>query len=227
MSGKAPNSNAGHRERLRRRFLGNGLGALHDHEALELVLAYAIPQRDVKPLAKLLIATFGSFEAVFDATEHELVGVPGIGEYSAAHILLIKAVCARYLEQKARKLPVIRGFDETVNFVRMKLGGGGKETLMVIFLDSQKQILHYHLVAGTVDRAAVFRREVMELCFRYKATAIILAHNHPSGVCVPSAEDIAITRRITEAARANDIEVVDHLIVTPHSCRSLKQDKLI
>lgn len=220
-------SNAGHRARLRRRFLDSGLGALHDHEALELLLTYAIPRRDVKGLAKQLIAAFGSFAAVFDAAEDELCRIPGVGENAAALIRLNKALGVRYLEQQTRELPAIRSFEDAADFIRMKIGGDGKETLMVLFLNAQKRLLGWHCVPGTVDRAVVFRREVIELCFRHKATAIILAHNHPSGLCRPSEEDIRLTRRIQEAAAANDIELVDHLIVTPTLCRSLKADRLI
>lgn len=220
-------SHTGHRGRLRRKFLDSGLGALHDYEALELLLTFAIPRRDVKPLAKKLIERFGSFEAVFDATEYELTHVKGVGENVAGLILLNKAICAKYLERKTFAGKEIRSAEETVDFVRMTLGGNSKETLMVLFFNSQRHLVAYHCVPGTVDRTAVFRREIVEKCFIHKATSIILAHNHPSGICMPSNEDIALTKRIQEAVQANDIEFVDHLIVTASTYRSLKADRFI
>lgn len=219
-------SNSGHRARLRRRFLDNGLGALHDHEALELLLTYAIPRRDVKALAKTLIARFGSFERVFDATEYELADVPGVGENAASLILLCKGICAKYLEHKVKDEPIeLASPEAVVNFIRMKIGGNPKESMLVIFLNARKFLLGYHILPGTVDRTVVYRREILERCFFCKATAVILAHNHPSGICEPSPEDIALTRKIHAALASTDIELLDHLIVSPSLYRSMKHER--
>lgn len=218
--------NSGHRARLRRRFLDHGLGTLHDHEALELLLTFAIPRRDVKVLAKTLIARFGSFERVFDATEYELSAVPGVGENAAALVLLCKGICAKYLEQKVKEEPVeLASPEAVVNFIRMKIGGNPKESMMVIFLNARKFLLGYHILPGTVDRTVVYRREILERCFQYKATAVILAHNHPSGICEPSPEDISLTRKIHAALASTDIELVDHLIVSPALYRSMRHER--
>jgi len=220
-------SNAGHRARLRRRFLDNGLGALHDYEALELLLTYAIPRRDVKTLAKTLLVRFGSFSAVFDATEYELCSVPGLGENAAAAILLCKAVCARYLEQGIRKLDSFESLEQVIDFARMKIGGGSKETVMALFFDSRRQLRSYRCFPGTVDRTIVFPREIIELCLECKGKTIVLVHSHPSGVCLPSREDIEFTAKLRIAAEAHDIVLADHLIVSPATYSSMKAGKFI
>ncbi len=221
-------TNAGHRARLRRKFLDVGLGALHDHEALELLLTYAIPRRDVKGLAKQLIARFGSFEAVFDATEYELSAIPGVGENAAALILLAKAINARYLERRLVHQPqVLDAAAAVIQFARTKIGGNAKETMLVLYLDKRKQLLEYQCIPGTVDHAIVYHREILEKCLQNKATAVILAHNHPSGICQPSSEDIALTLKVRNALAAVDIELVDHLIVSPTAFASLRSNPKI
>lgn len=220
-------SNAGHRTRLRRRFLDRGLGALHDHEALELLLTYAIPRRDVKPIAKALIARFGSFAGVMDASEYDLTSTEGIGENAAGLILLVKAAGALYLEQHLRRQTLLDSPDICADFARMKLGAGGKETLLVLFLNRQHYLLHYTCIPGTVDAATVFPREILEMCLRYRATSVILAHNHPSGVCTPSDEDLRLTRILQTLLHAAGIDLVDHLLVTPFSWISMKTKKWI
>ena len=217
----------GHRHRLRTRFLQNGLGALYDYEVLELLLTYAIPRRDVKPLARMLLQRFGSIDKVFDATEYELKSVPGIGDNAAGLILLIKALGARCLERKISHADIFENQTAVVDFLRMKVGGSGKETLVVLYLDSRHRLLAYTCTPGTVNRVAVFWREIMEQCIFHRATAIILAHNHPSGLCLPSPEDVALSRKIRDAAAASDIELVDHLLVTPADFRSLKQENYV
>ncbi len=220
-------SNAGHRNRLRRRFLDRGLGSLHDHETLELLLTYAIPRKDVKPLAKTLINRFGSFAGVLDATEYDLTSVPGIGENAAGLILLVKAAGALYLEQHLRRQTLLDSPDLCADFARMKLGAGGKETLLVLLLNRHHHLQHYVCVEGTVDMATVFPREILELCLRHRASEVILAHNHPSGVCTPSDEDLRLTRLLQTLLSAADITLLDHLLVTPFSWVSMKAKKWI
>ncbi len=226
-TGNTVMTNSGHRGRLRRRFLDNGLGALLDHEALELLLTYAIPRRDVKPLAKTLLGRFGSFESVFDATEYELSEIPGVGENAASLILLCKAVCARYLAQHVKELESFDSLESVADFARMKIGGGGKETVMVMFFNSRKRLLQYRCFPGTVDRTILFPREVIELCLKFKASAFILIHSHPSGLCLPSDDDIALTAKLKIAADTHDIMLIDHLIVSPASFYSMKSGNFL
>ncbi len=214
-------SGAGHRRRLRERFLRGGLDALADHEAIELLLTYAIARRDVKPLAKTLLDRFGSVEKLLDASGAELAEVEGVGAASGVLILLIKSLCAKYLEQRARGVDLLDSPARVTDFIRMKLGGGRKETLMVIYLDSRHQLIAFDCYPGTVDRAAIFTREVVERALLRGASGVILAHNHPSGVCEPSPEDIALTRAVRQGLASLAIPLYDHLIVTPSACRRL------
>lgn len=212
---------AGHRERLRQRFLRGGIAALNDYEVLELILTGAILRRDVKPIAKALIARFGSFEAVLDASGDELLEVPGMGPAGVVALLLIRQTCTRYLEQHVCSADVLDSYSKVVDYLRMKLGGGKKETLMVLYLNSRNHLVASEVYPGTVERASVYRREVLETALRSRATGVILAHNHPSGVCEPSAADLELTREIMKGLRELQVTLHDHLIVTPSASRSL------
>lgn len=220
-------SNSGHRTRLRRRFLDRGLGALQDYEILELLLTYAIPRRDVKPLAKAMINRFGSFAGVMDATEYDLKKVSGIGENAAGLILLMKASGAFYLEQRLRRQTLLDSPDVCADFARMKLGAGGKEMLLVMLLNQQRQLLHYFCMPGTVNAAHIYPREILEMCMVHRATAVMLAHNHPSGVCTPSDRDLQLTQLLLTLLPAAGIELVDHLLVSPFSWVSMREKKWI
>ncbi len=215
------NTALGHRQRLRERFLRAGLNGLQDYEALELLLTYAIPRQDVKPLAKLLLEEFGSVEKVLDASPAELLELPGVGATAATLIVLLKQLCAKYLEQKASAVDLLDSPAKVVNFLRMKLGGGKKETFMVLFLNAQNHLIAFDSFAGTVDRATVYSREVAERALLTRASAVIAAHNHPSGVCTPSPEDIKLTLRLKAALDSLGIKLLDHLIVTPSAHRSI------
>ena len=224
---ETPADNSGHRSRLRRRFLDRGLGALQDYETLELLLTYAIPRRDVKPIAKALIQRFGSFTGVMDATEYDLMNTDGIGENAAGLILLVKAAGALYLEQRLRRNTLLDRPDVCADFARMKLGVGGKETLLVMFLNRRHHLLDYCCFPGTVDAVHIYPREILEMCLSRRATAVMLAHNHPSGVCTPSDGDLRMTHTLQTLLDAADIDLIDHLPVTPFSWISMREQKWI
>ena len=211
------NPNSGHRKRLRERFLRAGLEGLQDYEAIELVLTFAIPRHDVKPLAKQLLEHYGSLEKLLDATPAELLDQHGLGEAAVTLLALHKQLCTKYLEQKARDVDVLDNTTKIVNFLRMKLGGGKKETFMVLFVNAQNHLLCFDVIPGTVDRATVYAREVLEKAINTKATAVILAHNHPTGICEPSPADIKLTNTIRQVLQPVGILLHDHIIVAP-SC---------
>ena len=227
MAGSEKKHTDGHRRRLRERFLRAGLDGLQDYEAIELLLMYAIPRRDVKPLAKELLETYGSLEKLLDAAPADLLDRNGMGPSGATLVLLIRQLCSKYLEQKVRNVDVLDSTTATERFLRMKLGGGRKETFMVIFMNSHNHVLDFQVFPGTVDRAAVYPREVAEKCLRVGASAVIVAHNHPSGVCMPSDGDLQTTRRILAALRTISVGLVDHLIVTPTACLSLRASGML
>ena len=219
----APQKNdaAGHRRRLRERFSRAGLSGLQDYEAVELVLSYAIPRRDVKPLAKALLRDFGSLEGLMDAPVHRLTDEHGMGMNSALLIRLIREMCSAYLEQRIRKNDVLNSFERAEDFVRMKLGGCQSETLMTIFLNSHNHIISYELTPGTVNHAAVYVRELAKRAVLVNATGVVLAHNHPSGICIPSREDVRLTENIRQALATFGITLFCHLVVTPSECRRI------
>jgi len=212
---------AGHRQRLRERFCRAGLTGLQDYEAVELLLSYAIPRRDVKPLAKELLRDFGSIEGLMDAPMHRLLDEHGMGMNSALLIRLIRELCAKYLEQRVRDADVLNSIERAEEFARMKLGGCQNETLMTMFLNSHNRLISYELTPGTVNRASVYVRELAKRAVLGNATGVILAHNHPSGICLPSQEDMKLTENIRQALATFGITLFCHLIVTPSECRRI------
>ena len=214
MAGPQKNHADGHRQRLRERFLRAGLDGLLDYEAIELLLTYAVPRRDMKPLAKELLEAYGSIEKLLDATPADLLDRHGVGASGATLILLLRQLCAKYLEQKARNVDLIDSIEKAENF-------------MVMYLNSRNQLIEHQQFSGTVDRAAVYPREIAEFCLRVGATAVILIHNHPSGLCMPSDNDLLTTNRVLEALKTVHVRLVDHLIVTPGACMSFRARNLL
>ena len=215
----AADDRAGHRQRLRERFARNGLDGLQEYEAVELLLSYAIMRRDVKPLAKALMRRYGSVEKLLDAPSAELTCQHGMGQSSALLIRLVRELCAQYLEQRAREVNVLDDPGSVEDFARMKLGGSSRETLMTIYLNARSHIIGYDLTPGTVDRASIYPRELVKKALLCNATMVVMAHNHPSGICLPSPEDVRLTASIRTALAVFGIRLVDHLIVSPAECR--------
>ncbi len=204
----------GHRQRLRERFSdGYGIG-MQDYEILELLLTYAIPRRDVKPIAKNLISRFGSLNGVLDASGDELLGVESMGKQSATLIKLVKEVGGLYLSERMEKKDLLTSPDRVVSFARMKIAGLPHEAFMAIFLNTQNELIDHAIInEGTVDQVAVYPRRIVEKALAHHAAGLIIVHNHPSGYTDPSEEDKRLTRTLKEAARLLDIKVLDHLIV--------------
>lgn len=218
----------GHRKRLKQKFLTAGVEAFLDHEVLELLLTYAIPQRDVKPLAKSLLRTFGSLKGILDAEIGDLQKTPGVGEHTAVLFKLLKELAALYLKQKAKEKPQIACTSELFDFCRTAMGGKKDEEFCVIYLDAQNQIIEFETVQkGVANQAVVYPRQVLERALRRKASALILAHNHPSGHVRPSDADIRLTRTIQETARALDILVHDHIIIGENRFFSFREEGMM
>jgi DNA repair protein RadC len=218
----------GHRQRLRSRFLNGGAGSLQDYELLELLLTFAIPYSDVKPLAKGLIQHFGSFTQVLDASPQDLIDFTGLKEYSATLINLVKACAEYYLKEEALKRKPIHSLDALVAYCRTAMGGLKDEQFRVLFLNSQNEIVAEEIVQeGTVDQTVVYPRKVLELALKHKATALILVHNHPSGNLKPSASDRELTRALVKAAKTLNLTVHDHLIVSRQGYFSLAEHNML
>jgi len=220
--------NRGHRQRLQQKFKASGIDALHEYEVLELLLTYVIRQQDVKPLAKALLKEFGSVKGILDTELAGLQTVSGIGERSAIMLKLVKDIAALYLKQKAKEKKQVTCTSELLDYCRTVMGGKRDEEFCVIYLDAQNQIIEFETIQrGVVNQAVVYPRQVLECALKRKASAIILAHNHPSGHVRPSDADIRLTKTIQETAKILDILVHDHIIVGENRFFSFREEGLM
>jgi DNA repair protein RadC len=218
----------GHRERLRARFREAGAEAVSDYELLELVLFRAIPQRDIKPLAKALIAKFGSFAEVVAAPAARLREVKGVGGSAITEIKIIHAAAGRLARGQVQKRPVLSSWSSVLDYCRTAMAFEDKEQFRLLFLDKRNQLIADEVQqTGTVDHTPVYPREVVTRALELSATAIILVHNHPSGDPTPSRADIQMTQSIIEVAKPLGIAIHDHIIVGKEGHASLKGLKLI
>ena len=217
-----------HRKRLRDRFLRAGGAGLQDYELLELLLTFAVPRADVKPVAKALLKRFGSLPGVLDATTDELNTVRGLGPSSATLIRLVKELFAQYLAITIRKRDALSAPQSVVDYARVKLGGIAKEAFMVLFLNVKNEVIADQIIQeGTIDHAVVYPRSILEAALANRAACLILVHNHPSGHPEPSSEDRKLTRAIVDAMRPVEIRVLDHIIVGRRGYYSFKENQLI
>ncbi len=220
--------NTGHRARLRQRLLEGGAEALADHEVLEYLLMTAIPRRDVKPLAKSLLARFGSLAGVFNAEPRALAKLPGMGETSAAAIRIVALAARRMARAQLREKPVLASWQALIDYLTIDMAHLTVERVRVLYLNAQNMLIHDdHVGDGSIDEAGVHPREVIRRGLDLGATALILVHNHPSGSPQPSRADIQITNRIAEAGRLLGISVHDHVIIGREGHVSLKAKGLI
>lgn len=204
----------GHRKRLRERFQRSGLTGFHDHEVLELLLTFVLPRKDVKPIAKTLLAEFGNLAAVFDTPASVLTRVGGIGENAAVLLNLVPRLLDSYQSSRWKRQEILNSTDSAVAYLAARLGTERNEVFYVLALDSQNRIIADEPVQrGSINRTAVFPRLVVECCLKHGATAVILAHNHPGGGPQPSAADRQLTIRLKKLLGDLDIVVHDHIII--------------
>ncbi len=227
-SDPAENDGAGHRARLRRRLATGGGDALLDHELIEYLLALAIPRRDTKPLAKLLLREFGGIGGVLAAEGDQLARVPGMGETSVAAIKIAQAAAIRLLAAPVADRPVLANWQALLDYLRGRLAHEAVEHVRVLHLNTRNMLIRDELMGrGTVDEAAVHIREVIRRAIDLGSVAIILVHNHPSGDPSPSRADIDLTRAIASAGKPLGIAVHDHLIVGAKGHVSLRAQGLL
>ena len=204
----------GHRERLRARFLEGGADALPDYELLELVLFAAIRRQDTKPLAKALIAKFGSFAEVIAAEPGRLRDIDGVGEAVIAQLKIVQAAALRLSKTQLLNRPALSSWSALLDYCSAAMARATAEEFRVLFLDRKNALIADEVQShGTVDHAPVYPREIVKRALELSASALILVHNHPSGDPTPSRADIDMTREIVEAARALRIAVHDHLVI--------------
>jgi DNA repair protein RadC len=219
---------AGHRERLRRRFLDGGADALPDYELLELVLFAAIPRRDVKPLAKTLLARFGSFAEVMAAPPSRLLEIDGVGEGVIAQLKIIEAAAVRLSKTRVLHRPALSSWQALLDYCSVTMARAEREEFRVLFLDRKNTLIADEVqMRGTVDHTPVYPREVLKRALELSASAIILVHNHPSGDPTPSRADIDMTREIMAAAKPLRITVHDHLVIARSGHTSFKSAGLL
>ncbi|MBI1237586.1 MAG: DNA repair protein RadC [Alphaproteobacteria bacterium] len=219
----SPPHHAGHRDRLRARFAKAGGDALADYELLELFLFRSIPRRDVKPLAKDLIARFGDLGGVAAAPVEALTDIKGVSEKTAIDLKLLQAASARMALEGALDRPVISSWSALITYCRTAMQHEPVEQFRVLFLDKKNRLMADEVISkGTVDQAPVFPREVVKRALAHEASAIILVHNHPSGEVTPSTADIEITKTIIDASKPFNIVVHDHLIIGRETTASFK-----
>jgi DNA repair protein RadC len=205
---------AGHRQRLREKFLSSGLDGFHDYEVVELLLTLATPQKDCKQSAKDALKRFKSLQGVLEASAQELCDIKGIGPRNLFGIKLIKAVCERYLEKKLIQKNPLSNSKELFDYLNNTLRDKQREYFKVIFLDSKNQVLSAETLSeGTLTASSVYPREVIQAALQHHAAALIFAHNHPSGDPKPSSEDIAITRQLVFAGKIMGITVHEHIVI--------------
>jgi DNA repair protein RadC len=218
----------GHRERLRERFHNAGPDALSDYELLEMVLFTAKTQGDVKPLAKTLLRTFGSFAEVIHAPETRLREIKGVGERTITELKLIAAASQRIAKGELQQRTLLSSWNDVIDYCRTSMAFADKERFRILFLDKRNQLISDEVQqTGTVDHTPVYPREVIKRALELSATAVILVHNHPSGDPTPSQADIQMTRAIIDIASPLGISVHDHIIVGKNGHASMKGMKLI
>lgn len=213
---KEKQSYLGHRERLKKRYLEGGYKAFQEYELLELLLTYAIPRKDVKPLAKELLKKYTTLEKIFASNINELSQVDGIGESTGIFLILLGDIVKNIHISTLKNEEYTKLNSKTllINYLKSDIGFSDVEEFKVIFLDIRYKLIKTEtLFYGTIDRSAVYPREVIKKVLEHKAKYVVFAHNHPSGNTTPSKSDIDITEHMKEALHYIDVELIDHIII--------------
>ena len=218
---------SGHRDRLRERFI-DAPDALPDYELLELLLFLAIPRRDVKPIAKDLIAKFKDLNGVLRASPEELEQVKGISRNTAIALKTVQAAGLRVLRQNVMKQPVLNSWSKLIDYLTASMSEESREHFRLLFLNKKNELIADELQgSGTVDHTPAYPREIMKRALEVGATALIMVHNHPSGDPSPSRADIDLTNAVIAAADTFDIAVHDHIIISRNGYTSFRSEGLI
>ena len=204
----------GHRERVLKKFLQYGGDVFADYEFLELLLMQAIPRKDVKPLAKELLARFGNLSAIIQADPEQLKQIKGIGEHTVAFLKMVLYAGQRITREKLNEAPVLADWESMLDYAQMMYAGETVEKLRILFLNQKLQLIHTEIhQTGTINHVPIYPREVLKRALNLNASAIILMHNHPSGDPVPSGDDIVATKEIEKILKTIPIRLLDHLII--------------
>ncbi len=219
--------NKGHRQRLKDKFFANPK-SLFDYEILEMLLFYVIPRKDTKPLAKKLLAKFGTIKAVISASDKELRKIKEIGKAVAIFFILLREVFSRISLQPLKEKVIIQSDQDVITYFANELSSKKKEEFRALFINnSNRLIAEESLQRGTVDQVFIYRREVVEKALEYRSSAIIIVHNHPSGNPNPSREDIMITKDLNVTLEKLGIKLLDHIIIAENSSYSFASHNLL
>ena len=223
----AKNAHKGHRERLREKVIKNGINSLAEHEVMELILFYALAQKNTNDLAHRLIDHFGSISKVLDASEDELIKIDGVSKTTAFVLKSIPQISAYYLNDKNNsKTKRLYGCNDVFKFIEPKFIGQTSEQIFMIFLSNKSEILGCESVSqDIVNSVNIESRKIIELCLKYNATRMIFAHNHPSGIASPSNDDFITTKSLIDCLKIIDVELLDHMIVANGEYFSMATDK--
>ena len=219
-----PEDRLGHRQRLREKFERHEQEAFLDYELLELILTYSIPRRDVKPIAKDLMNRFHTFPGVMDASPEDLAQVPGLGQNSVTLLKLIRSANVRYLARTMESLPLLDAPQLFADYARMRLGDKSNEVTLIFYLNTQNRLIRCDMPgSGSVDSVSIYPSEVARNALLCGAHSVVLCHNHPGGIFLPSREDDAITFSIGKALAPLGIVLLDHVIVSRFGYYSYRQ----
>lgn len=220
----------GHRERLRKRYIKSGLEGFNDYEVLELLLTYSIARKDVKPIAKELIEKFGTIDEIAKSDVKSLLEVDGIGEGSAVFLKLIGDIALILYREKIedKDILTIKSKNNLLSYLRGEIGYSPREEFKILFLDSSNKLIASEtLFYGTIDKSAIYPREIVERVIKNRAKSVIFAHNHPSGSISPSKKDIELTQYMYDSLKLLEIRLLDHIIITKNSYFSFLEEGLI
>lgn len=224
------NLGEGHRERLRKRYIKSGLEGFNDYEVLELLLTYSIARKDVKPIAKELIEKFGTIDEIAKSDVKSLLEVDGIGEGSAVFLKLIGDIALTLYREKIedKDILTIKNKNSLLSYLRGEIGYSPREEFKILFLDSSNKLIASEtLFYGTIDKSAIYPREIVERVIKNRAKSVIFAHNHPSGSISPSKKDIELTQYMYDSLKLLEIRLLDHIIITKNSYFSFLEEGLI
>lgn len=219
---------SGHRDRVKNRFLAKGLDDFEPHEVLELLLFFAIPLKDTNSIGHELLDKFGSLSGVFNAPLEELVKVEGIGKSAATLLKLIPDICRRYQENLAMDKKRIYSLDDAGQYLITKFIGRTNEAVILMLLDSKSRMICCELVSeGCAITANIYIKKIVRFAVQYDAVYAILSHNHPSGNCLPSKQDLNITQWINDALQTVEVRLIDHIIISENDYFSIAQSGIM
>jgi len=225
MKNRLKTDQLGHRKRIKEKYRKNGLSGWLEYEILEFILTYAIPRRDTKTLAKKMLAECNTLSGVLDADESKLMGIDGVSEHTVLFLKLIKDCAIQYSRQGLSQKDLIQSPDVVHEYLQTSLKGSKEEVFVVLFLNLRNQLLAEETIqTGTVNRVAVYPRKIVERALHHNASAVIIAHNHPSGSLYPSEKDRIVTRAIRQALKTVEVTLLDHILIGGNRYFSFKEN---